>query len=101
MELPCKKLEQIAFHTRLKIEEHMLVVMNESTPEEHLSQPLQTNNRQFKLAVTFLTGYNGIFNVTDRNSKLYFAKSITEEYGFTQKVTFSLSIKEIYLHIYE
>ena len=48
MELPSKFLEQMAFNTGLKIEEHMLVVMDESTHEEHLSQPLQTNNKQFK-----------------------------------------------------
>ena len=79
MELPSKLLEQIAYNTRPKIEEHMLIVMNESIHEEHLSQPLQTNNKQFKIAVTFLTGYNGIFNVTNRNNKFYFKKSILED----------------------
>ena len=58
--------------------------MNKSTHEEHLSQPLQTNNKQFKIAVTFLTGYNGIFNVTNSNNKFYFAKSITDKDGFIQ-----------------
>ena len=48
MELPSKFLEQIDFKTRPKVEEHMLNVMNKSTHEEHLSQPLQTNNKQFK-----------------------------------------------------
>ena len=47
MELPSKFLEQIAFNTRPKIAEHMLIVMDKSTHEEHLSQPLQTNNEQF------------------------------------------------------
>ena len=47
MELPSKLLEQIAFNTRPKIEENMLIVMDKSTYEEHLSQPLQTNNRRF------------------------------------------------------
>ena len=56
MELPSKLLEEIAFDTRRKIEEHMLSVMDKSTHEEHLSQPLQTNNKQFKIAVTFLSG---------------------------------------------
>ena len=56
MELPSKLLEQIAFNTRPKIEEHMLIVMDKSIHEEHLSQPLQTNNKQFKKVVTFLTG---------------------------------------------
>ena len=84
MELPSKLLEQTAFITRRKIEEHMLIVMDKSTHEEHLSQPLQTNIKQFKVAVTFLTGYNGIFNVTNSNNKLYFMKSITDERGFIQ-----------------
>ena len=64
MELPSNLLKQIALNTRPKIEEHMLIVMDKSTHEDHLSQPLQTNNKQFKIAVTFLTAYNGIFNVT-------------------------------------
>ena len=84
MELPSKLLEQIAFNTRPKIEEHMLSAMDKSSPEEHLSQPLQTNHKQFKIAVTFLTGYNGIFNLTPENSKFYFMKSITDEDGFIQ-----------------
>ena len=54
-----KLLEQIAFNTRPKIEEHMLIVMDKSTHEEHLAQPLQTNNKQFKTAVTFQNGFNG------------------------------------------
>ena len=48
MELPSKLLEQIAFITRPKIEEHLLIIMGKSTHEEHLSQPLQTNNKQLK-----------------------------------------------------
>ena len=84
MELPSKLLAQIAYHTGPKIEEHMLIVMNESTHEEHLSQPVQTKNKQFKLALTFLTGYNGISNVTNSNKKFYFKKTITDEDGFNQ-----------------
>ena len=68
MELPSKLLEQMAFNTRPKIEEQILIVLDKSTHEERLSQPLQTNNKQFKIAVTFLTGYNGIFNVTDKKT---------------------------------
>ena len=56
MELPSKMLEQIAYNTRPKIAEHMLIVMDKSTHEEHFYQPLQKNNKQFKIAVTFLTG---------------------------------------------
>ena len=69
MELPSKLLEQIAFNTRPKIEDHMLIVMDKSTHEEHLSKSLQTNNKQFKIGITFLTGYNGIFKVTNANNK--------------------------------
>ena len=53
--------------------------MVKSTDEEHLSQPLQTNNKQFKIAVTFLTGYNGIFNVRNSNHKFYFKKLFNDE----------------------
>ena len=79
MELPSKLLEQIAFNTRPKIEEHMLIIMDKSIHEEHLFQLLQTNNKQFKIAVTFLSAYNGIFNVTNSNNKFYFTKSITDD----------------------
>ena len=79
MELPSKILEQIAINTKPKIEEHMLIIRNKSIHEEHLSQPLQTNNKQFKVGITFLTAYNGIFNVTNSNNKFYFTKSITDD----------------------
>ena len=69
MELPSKILEQIAFNTRPKIEEHILIVMDKSTYEGHLSQPLQTNNEQFEVVVNFYTGYNGIFNITNSNNR--------------------------------
>ena len=60
-ELPSKLVEQIAFNTRPKIEEHKLIVMDKSTDEEHLFQPLQTNNKQFKTAISSLTGFNVFF----------------------------------------
>ena len=94
MELPSKLLEQVAFNTRPKIEEHMLIVMDKSTHEQHLSQPLQTNKKQFKIAVTFPTGYNVIFNVTNENNKFYFRKTITNEGGFI-KITIPSGIYEI------
>ena len=84
MELPNKLLEQIAFNTRSKIIEHMLIVIDKSIDEEHLFQPLQTNIKQFKKAVTFLTGYKGIFNVTNSNNKFYSMKSISDEDGYLQ-----------------
>ena len=61
MELPNKLLEQIAFITRPKIEQHMLIVMEKSTHEEHLSQPLQTNNKQLNIAITFFNGKQWLF----------------------------------------
>ena len=84
MELPSKLLEQLAFNTIPKIEEHMLIIVNKSTHEEHLFQSLQTNIKQFKLGITFLTGCNGIFNVTNSNNKFSFKKTITDEDGFIQ-----------------
>ena len=62
----------------------MMIVTDKSTHEEHISQPLQTNTKQFKLAVTFLSGYNGRVNVTSKNNKFYFIKSITDEDGYIQ-----------------
>ena len=71
MDFPSKLLEQIAFNTRPKIEEHMLIVMDKSTHEEHLFQPLPTNNKQFKIAVTFPSGYNGVFNDKNSNNNFF------------------------------
>ena len=73
MELPSERLEQTVFKMRPKNEEHMLTFMNKATHEEHLSQPLQTNNEQYKTAVTFITGFYGYVNVTSKTNKLYFA----------------------------
>ena len=78
MELASKISEQIAFNTRPKLEEHMLVVMDRSVHEEHLCQLLQTRKKQFKNAVTFLTGYNGVFNVTNKNNNFYFTESVKD-----------------------
>ena len=71
--LSSKLLEQIAYKTRSKIEEHMLINMGKSH-EEHLYQPLQTNNKQFKIAVTFLSAYIGIFNIEYIKNNFYFEK---------------------------
>ena len=84
MELPSKLLEQIAFNKRPKIEEHVLIVMDKSTHEENLYPPLQTNKKQFKIAVSFLTGNNGIFSVTNSNNRFYFKKTISKEEDFIQ-----------------
>ena len=35
---------------------------------------------QFKIAVTFLTGFNGTFNVTSNNKKFFLLNSTTDEY---------------------
>ena len=65
----------------------MLIVMEKSTDEEHLSQQLQTISKHFEIPVIFLTGYNGFFNVTDKDNKVYFTKSISDKGGFIQITT--------------
>ena len=67
-----------------KIQEHMLIAMDICSHEEQLAQLLQTNNKQFKNAVKFLSVYNGTFIVTDKINKFHFAKSITDKDGFIQ-----------------
>ena len=59
--------------------------MKKSTHEEHLFQALQTINKPFKIAVTFLGGYNGIFNVTNEINTFYFKKTIGDNDGFVKK----------------
>ena len=78
MELPSKILERIAVNTRPKNEKHTLIVTDKSTHEEHLSQLLQTINKQFKIAITFLSGNNGIFIVT-KKLKIFFTVSIIDD----------------------
>ena len=53
--------------------------MDNSIHEEHLTQPLQTNNKQFKIAITFLSAYNGIFNVANNINKFFFKKALIDE----------------------
>ena len=65
-EFPSKNLEQLAFNTKPKIEELMLIFTNKSNHEELPSQPLEIKNEQFKIAGAFLIRYNGIFNVTNK-----------------------------------
>ena len=71
-ELSSKILKQIAFIKIGKTEEHLSFVRDKSTHQEQLSQPLQTNNKKFKIAVTFLFGYTGIFNIATRYVKFNF-----------------------------
>ena len=68
--------------------------MDKSTLEEHLFQSLQTNNRQFKIPIIFLSAYNGILKVTNKNNNFYFTKSISDEHGYTQ-ITISPGAYEI------
>ena len=48
----------------------MLVVMDKPIHEKPLTLLLQTNSKQFKLAITFLTESNGIFNVTNKRKQI-------------------------------
>ena len=68
IELPSKLLKQIASNKRPKKEENMLIVMDKSTGEEMLSQPIQPKQKQFIIEVTFLTGYTGTFNDTSKKA---------------------------------
>ena len=56
VKLRSKLLEQIVFNRKQEIEGSILIVVIESTHEESVSQPIRTKNKQFKVAVTFLTG---------------------------------------------
>ena len=60
-----------------KLKSIFLVVIDKSTLEEHFFQSLQTINKQFKIVVTFLIGYIGVFSVRDKNIKCIF-KSLFE-----------------------
>ena len=62
----------------------MLSFMDKSLREEHLSHSLKTISKQFEVAITFLTGHNGIYNVTSNTIKFFSAKSITDKVGFIQ-----------------
>ena len=67
-----------------KTEEQLLIVVNQSAHEEHLSQQPPTHNQQLILAVSFLIANNGTFNVTNKKVKIFIAKSITDKDGFIQ-----------------
>ena len=53
MELPSKRLEQVAFNTRPELAENLLIFSDQSTNEVNLCQTLQTKKKQF--IVVFLT----------------------------------------------
>ena len=67
--------------------------MDKKTHEEQLSQPLQANNKQFKIAITYLTGYTGIFKVAILNNKFHFKKSFDD--GDYIQITMSPGAYEI------
>ena len=69
--------------------------MDKSTHEEKPYEPLQTNKKQFKIAVIFLTGYHDIFNVTNSNNKFFFKKIMTNEEDFTQSFVYDDSIRNL------
>ena len=84
MEEPSKFSAQIVFNTRPKIQEHLLIVMDESLHEENLHQPLKANNKHFKLAVTSVTVYSGIIKITNKIKKFYSAMSFFDKDSFIQ-----------------
>ena len=52
--------------------------MDKPIHEGHLCQPTKTYRKQFEIAVTILTGFEGILKVTNKNNKFYFAESISD-----------------------
>ena len=58
-------MQKIVFDHGPNTEEHMLIVIDKTTIEENSSQTLQTTFKRFKVAMTILAGFNGIFNVTN------------------------------------
>ena len=58
--------------------------MDKFTHEDFSFQPLQSKNKQIKIAVTFLTAYNAIFNITGLNKKINSKKTITQGEDFIQ-----------------
>ena len=56
MKLPIKISEELAIKNRTKIEVFIFIVLVKSIHEEHLSQHLQNQNKQFKIAIAFLAG---------------------------------------------
>ena len=72
MDTPNEQLEQRAFNTTTQFIEQLFNEMNKSTHRENLSQPLRTMNKQFKIVVTFLAGYNGVYNVINKNNEFHF-----------------------------
>ena len=63
----------------------MLITMKYSIHEEHLSQPRQTNNKHFKIAPTFLTGYNGFLMLQTKT-----INSISQNHLLIEMVMFNL-----------
>ena len=53
--------------------------MDKSTHGVHLSEPLQTNDKQPRIAVKFLTVYNVTFEITNRIKTVCFTLSINED----------------------
>ena len=79
MELPSNLIQQKIFNTKPNFKKHMLNNLDKSIHEHHLSQLIQTINEQFKIALTFLTGYNAIFIFTNKINNFCFTKSINDD----------------------
>ena len=96
MELASKLSVQIALHARPETEEQLLIVIDKLTKEKFLSQPLQTIIQQLRVAITVLTGYNDLFDVTTRKSiNIFISVSKCFEYNVvrTPPATFDVEIQ--------
>ena len=68
----------------------MSIVIVKSTHEKKSYQPLETKNKLFEVAITFLTCYISMFNVTNRNNQFYSTQSISDAGLFLTKKTKNL-----------
>ena len=57
-----------------------MIVLDKSTHEEHLSQPIKTNNEQFKIARTFLRSYSANFIHTTTENDFSFVQTLSDIY---------------------
>ena len=94
MELPSKILVQILFYTKLKMEEQMLTVMNNSTHGEILSQPNFFSTRPISVdeinGINIPKGAHELVSLNDEIRRITIRKiySTEEKYPFVIKPNF-------------
>ena len=82
MELASLLSQQLASDTQPIKEKNILNVMDKSTPGQNLSQQLKITIKHFKIAITFLYDYSGIF-------KFQYKKNSISQHQFLVKMVLS------------